>query len=102
VQPLLAAAIVTIRIYSYNYAALPAREISAARAAADEIFQETGISLQWIDCCVPGTAGGDVCAGPMGESEFVLRLLESPDLGHAKHLAGVIRLRLAVRTRAAN
>jgi hypothetical protein len=85
VQPLLAAAIVTIRIC--NYTAVPAREIAAARAAADEIFQETGISLQWIECRVPGAAGGAMCAGPMGESEFVLRLLESPDPGHGKRLA---------------
>jgi hypothetical protein len=85
VQPLLAAAIVTIRIF--NYTAVPAAEIAAARATADEIFQQTGISLQWIECRVPGAAGGAMCAGPMGESEFVLRLLESPDPGRAKWLA---------------
>jgi hypothetical protein len=85
VQPFLAAAIVTIRIC--NYAAVPAEQIAAARAAADGIFQENGISLQWIDCRVPGAATGAGCAGPLGESEFVLRLLESPNRSQAKHLA---------------
>jgi hypothetical protein len=77
VPQLVAAVIVTIRIY--NYAAVPAEQLAAARAAADGIFQETGISLQWIDCRVPGAAMGAACAGPLGEREFVLRLLESPN-----------------------
>jgi hypothetical protein len=85
VPQLLAAALVTIRIY--NYAAVPADHLAAAREAADGIFQETGISLRWIDCRVPAAVIGEGCAGPLGESEFVLRLLESPPSGPAKHLA---------------
>jgi hypothetical protein len=81
VQQLLAVAIVTIRIY--NYAAVPSEQVAAARAAADGIFRESGISLQWIDCRVPGAALGDGCAGLLGESEFVLRLLELPDLNQS-------------------
>src|SRR5207245_4268301 len=50
VPQLLAAAIVMIRIY--NYAAAPPAEIDTARAVADGIFHETGISLQWMDCPV--------------------------------------------------
>ena len=51
---LLAAALVTIRIY--NYAAVPPAELAAARADADRIFQEAGISLQWMNCRVPNAA----------------------------------------------
>jgi hypothetical protein len=76
VHELLAAAIVTIRIY--NYAAVPAEQVAAARAAAEGIFQETGISLQWIDCRVSLAAPGAGCTGPLGETEFVLRLLALP------------------------
>ena len=85
VHQLLAAAIVTIRIY--NYAAVPSERIDAARAAADGIFQDAAISLQWIDCRVPGVVAGTACFGPLAETEFVLRLLESFDPNTSRHLA---------------
>lgn len=81
---LLAAAIVTIRIY--NYAAVPADQLDAARATADRAFHDTGISLQWVDCRVPGAANGPACTEALGDNEFVLRLLASLDL--STHSAG--------------
>lgn len=75
---LLAAAIVTIRIY--NYAAVPAAQLDAARATAERAFRDTGISLQWIDCRVPDAANGLACTEALGDNEFVLRLPASLDL----------------------
>jgi hypothetical protein len=87
VQQLLAAAMVIIRIY--NYAALPAGQIDAASATADGIFHDAGISSRWIDCRVPGATSGAACAEALGETEFVLRLLESP---HPEPLRGSLAL----------
>ena len=105
---LLAAVIVTIRIY--NYAAVPPADIDTARAVADGIFHETGISLQWVDCRVPAfaptgaTAGKPAaprssCTAPLGETEFVLRLLELPAGERTPRLAlGVSLLELDAHT----
>jgi hypothetical protein len=73
VHPLLAAALVIVRIY--NYAAVPPAELNAARADADRIFQDAGLHLQWIECRVPNAPGGDLCTDPLNvRNEFVLRL----------------------------
>ena len=96
---------VTIRIY--NYAAVPPAEIDTARAVANGIFHETGISLQWIDCAVaaalpasPASAFAPLgatadkpaaprssCTAPLGDVEFVLRLLQLPDGDRAPHMS---------------
>ena len=71
--PLLAAALLTIRIY--NYAGVPPAELAAARANADRIFQDAGMSLNWVNCRVPNSMEGDACSGPLHDgAEFVLRL----------------------------
>ena len=77
VQLLLAAAMITIRIY--NYAAVPPEQLTAARATADRIFQDAGVSLAWIDCRVSSREVGAACTEPLGDGEFVLRLRETPD-----------------------
>ena len=51
-QALLLAAMVVIR--TFNYAQVPPDELARARATADRTFQHAGISVQWIDCWVPG------------------------------------------------
>ena len=93
---------VTIRIY--NYAAVPQAEIDTARAVANGIFHKTGISLQWIDCAVSPAppappapvaplaplappAPRSSCTAPLGDVEFVLRLLQLPDGDHAPHMS---------------
>jgi hypothetical protein len=83
---LLLAAIVVIR--SYNYGQVPPDELARARATADHIFQQAGISLQWVDCWVPDRPSSIVdrrsssvdrpasCVDPLHDgSEFVLRLM---------------------------
>ena len=83
---LLLAALVTIRIY--NYAAVPPAQLADARASADRIFQEAGIALSWVDCRVPGAAGGAACTEPLDDSgEFVLRLIQSPGAREPRHAA---------------
>ncbi|MCM3880073.1 MAG: hypothetical protein ND807_08200 [Vicinamibacterales bacterium] len=79
---LLLAAMVVIR--SYNYADVPPDELARARATADRVFQQAGISLQWIDCWVPDRPSSIVdrrssgCNEPLRDgSEFVLRLMSS-------------------------
>ncbi len=78
---LLLAATVVIR--SYNYAQVPADDLARARATADRTFQQAGISLQWIDCWVPGDRPSSIVNRPSSlctellreGSEFVLRLM---------------------------
>lgn len=83
---LLAAALVTIRIY--NYAAVPPAELATARADAERIFQEAGLSLRWVICRVPNAAGGDACVDPLHDGgEFVLRLQTSAHPGMPSHVA---------------
>jgi hypothetical protein len=73
----LAVALVTIRIY--NYAAVSPAELSSARADADRIFQDAGMTLQWVSCRVPNSAEGGACTEPLRDSgEFVLRLQTAP------------------------
>jgi hypothetical protein len=75
VHPLLAAALVTIRIY--NYASVNPAELAGARDDAERIFQGTGLSLRWVNCRVPGDGGGEACLEPLRPGgEFVLRLLD--------------------------
>jgi hypothetical protein len=82
---LLAAALVTIRIY--NYAAVPPAELASARANAEHIFQEAGLSLQWITCRVPNAVEGDACTVPLRDrGEFVLRLQSSANLAMPSHV----------------
>jgi hypothetical protein len=79
---LLLAAMIVIR--TYNYAAVPADDLTRARATADRAFHQAGISVQWIDCWVPDRPTSIVdrqtspCTEPLREgSEFVLRLMSS-------------------------
>jgi hypothetical protein len=82
---LLAAALVTIRIY--NYAAVPSADIQAARAAADRIFQDAGLSVQWVVCRVPNLPEGAACTEPLRDSgEFVLRLQTSARTAIPSHV----------------
>ena len=92
---LLAATLVTIRIY--NYAGVPPAELAAARASAERILQEAGLSLQWRMCRVPSAAeragsalnfNSDACTDVLRDAgEFVLRLQTSAHAGTSSHLA---------------
>jgi hypothetical protein len=72
----------SVGVRIYNYAAVPAASLTAARKAADLAFGNTGIALRWLDCRVPGsgnagwTIGAD-CDEPVEEGrEFIVRVVE--------------------------
>jgi hypothetical protein len=69
----LAAALVTIRLY--NYAAVPEEQLAAARAEAARILQAAGLTTQWRACRAGSIGEGDPCTDVLRSSgEFVLRL----------------------------
>ncbi len=43
-----------VAIRTYNYAAVDIEQMSEARSEAAHIFKGAGISLEWIECRVPG------------------------------------------------
>jgi len=54
-----------VAVRTFNYAAMPNGELAAAKSEAEHIFDEAGISLEWIDCRVPGTNDGAACTEPL-------------------------------------
>lgn len=66
---------VTIR--TYNYAAVPADHLHAAKSETDHIFKTAGLSLQWIECRVPGNVSGAQCTEPLRpRRDLMLRLVD--------------------------
>lgn len=66
-----------VAVRTYNYAALSAGELAAARSEVDRIFDSAGISLAWIECRVPGTAAGSSCTEPLLVGrDLMLRLVD--------------------------
>jgi len=83
---LLAAALVTVRIY--NYAGVPAQDLAAAEQTANQIFAAAGIPVTWIDCSTPLRPTGRTCTEPLAQSgEFVLRLASSSGRVEKGHVA---------------
>jgi hypothetical protein len=72
---------VSVVVRTYNYAALPAATLTAAKVTAQNIFRRAGISVVWIDCRVPADAGGATCTEPLTAGrELMLRLVDhAPD-----------------------
>jgi hypothetical protein len=67
------------RVRTYNYAAVSAELLSAARSEAEHIFKRARIAIDWIDCRVPGAASGSACTDPLIERrDLMLRLMERP------------------------
>lgn len=67
-------AVVAIR--TFNYAALSAEHLAAARVESARIFQHAGISLEWIECRVPGSTDGAACTEPLlAGRDLMLRLV---------------------------
>jgi hypothetical protein len=83
---LLAAALVTIRIY--NYAAIEPDEMTTARAVTERIVQRAGLPVQWLSCRVPNSAEGEACTDPLRDAgEFVLRLQAASNQAMPAHVA---------------
>ena len=68
-------AVVAVR--TYNYAALPIGQLAEAKSEARHIFRTAGISVEWIDCRVPGGDEGAACTEPLlAGRDLMLRLVD--------------------------
>lgn len=66
-----------VSIRTYNYAAMSAPYLDAAKSEAAHIFRTAGISLQWIECRVLGNASGARCTEPLLPGrDLMLRLVD--------------------------
>jgi hypothetical protein len=78
----------TVVIRTYNYAALSAERLAAARLEAQHIFTSAGISLKWIDCRVPGDDNGAACTEPLlAGRDLMLRLVNRIPVSHDRIVA---------------
>jgi hypothetical protein len=67
----------SVVVRTYNYAAVSAERLAAAKTEAEQIFTRAGISLGWIDCRVPGGDGGAACTEPLLPGrDMMLRLVD--------------------------
>ncbi len=64
----------TVRVLVYNYAGVPAKELTGAQKVATKIFREAGIEVAWETCAGPG-AEEQACQGPFDSTVLFLRLL---------------------------
>ena len=72
-----AEATATVAIRTYNYAVVSTDHLAAARLEAARIFERAGISLEWIECRVPGRIEGAACTEPMLPGrDLMLRLVD--------------------------
>ena len=63
-------------IRTYNYAAVSAEQLASAKSEAAHIFRRAGISLDWIECRVPGSDGA-ACTEPLlAGRDLMLRLVD--------------------------
>jgi len=77
-----------IAIRTYNYAAVSAGHLAAARSEAGQIFKRAGILLQWIDCKVRAEDDGAVCTEPLfAGRDLMLRLIDRTPAGGERIVA---------------
>jgi hypothetical protein len=68
-------AVVAVR--TFNYAAVPFGQLAAAQSGTEQIFRRAGISVDWIDCRVPGGVDGAICTEPLvAGRDLMLRLVD--------------------------
>jgi hypothetical protein len=68
---------VAVSIRTFNYAAVAGGQMSDAQSEATHIFKGAGISLEWIECRVPGTGAGMACSEPLLTGrDLMLRLVD--------------------------
>jgi hypothetical protein len=68
-----------VSVRTYNYASIPAGQLRPATSEATQIFRRSRISVEWIDCRVPGAASGSACTDPLiAGRDLMLRLIDRP------------------------
>jgi len=66
-----------VAVRTYNYAVVGIEQMSEARSEAAHIFKSAGISLEWIECRVPGDGAGAPCTEPLLVGrDLMLRLVD--------------------------
>ena len=66
-----------VAVRTYNYAVVGIEQMSEARSEAAHIFKGAGISLEWIECRVPGDGAGAACTEPLLVGrDLMLRLVD--------------------------
>ena len=66
-----------VAVRTYNYATGAGDQMSEARSEAAHIFKGAGISLEWIECRVPGSGAGAACTEPLLVGrDLMLRLVD--------------------------
>jgi hypothetical protein len=77
-----------VAIRTYNYAAVHAEQLDSARSEAATIFKRAGISLEWIECRVPGSVDGAACTEPLLPGrDLMLRLVDRIPTGGGRVVA---------------
>ncbi len=71
----------TLTVRLYNTSGIPARELTAARDAADSILRDTGIDVRFRAC---GRAT-DPCDTPLQSAEVVVRIIDAPAFNATLH-----------------
>jgi hypothetical protein len=67
----------SVAIRTYNYAAVSADALAAAKSEAVNIFLRAGIPLGWTECRVPGEGAGAPCTEPLLVGrDMMLRLVQ--------------------------
>jgi hypothetical protein len=63
-------------VRTYNYAAVPTDQLASALSETAHIFQRAGISLEWIECRVPGSEGAPCTEPLVAGRDLMLRLVD--------------------------
>lgn len=72
----------TVTVRTYNYAAVPIERLTLARFEAKQIFRRSRISIDWVDCRVPGSVSGSACTEALlPRRDLMLRLMDRPPTG---------------------
>src|SRR5918993_1238198 len=67
----------TVTIRTYNYAIVSSEQLALARLETESIFMNAGISVEWVECRVPGRNDGSACTEPLlAGRDLMLRLVE--------------------------
>jgi hypothetical protein len=82
-----------IAIRVYNYAGIPAEQISGAQQAADDIFARSNVRLSWLNCTLDAERkpADPTCMAVRGPSVLNLRLMPeqmAPQQGLRKGIFG--------------
>ena len=78
-----------VAIRTYNYAMVSSEQLALARLETENIFMNAGISVEWIECRVPGRHDGAACTEPLlAGRDLMLRLVDRTPV-HAERIVAL-------------